>query len=121
MVLLVLVKDASQRAMFLHELFLAVGELPSLEIMHDVKVLRRFVLEVKLVNDLVVGLRVIDDIAPVVVVGENILGWIDEHFYLVAHLDFETNQRHIELVVEDHADFLKFESFKLLVFKWHSI
>ena len=56
--------------------------------MHDVKVLRRFVLEVKLVNDLVVGLRVIDDIAPVVVVGENILGWIDEHFYLVAHLDF---------------------------------
>ena len=88
MLRLILVKDASQRAVLLHELFLTVGELTTLEIVHDVEVLGGLVLEVKLINDLVVGLRVVDDVAPVIIVGEHILGRIDENFNLVAHLNF---------------------------------
>ena len=121
MLILILVEDTSQRVMFLHILFLAVSELTTLEIVHDVEVLCGFVLEVKFVNGLVVGLRVENDVAPVIVVSEYILCRIDEHFDLISHFDFETNQRHIELVVENHADFLEFESFKLLVLEWHPI
>ena len=33
----------------------------------------------------------VDDVAPMIIVSEDILGWVDENFDLVADLDFKTN------------------------------
>ena len=54
--LLVLVKNPSQGAVFLHELLLAIGELTSLQVVHDIEVLGRLVLQVEVVDDLIVRL-----------------------------------------------------------------
>ena len=121
MLLLVLVEDSRQRTVLLHELFLTVSELTPFEVVHDVEVLRAFVLQIELVDDLIVWLGVVDDVPPVVVVGEDVLGRIDKHFDLVAHFDLEAYERHVELVVEDHAHFFELEAFEFLALERHAV
>ena len=89
--LLVLVENPSQGAVFLHELLLAISELTSLQVVHDVEVLGGLVLQVEVVDDLIVRLRMVDDVAPMIIVSEDILSWVDKNFDLVADLDFKTN------------------------------
>lgn len=63
----------------------------------------------------------IDHVAPVIVVCKDVFCWINENFDLVSHLNFEANECHVQLVVEDHADLFELKSLELFVLKRHPI
>ena len=119
--LLVLLENAGQGVVLLQEVFLAVREFSPFQVIHDIEVLSRVVVQVHIIDYVVIRLYMVDDIAPVVVVGEDILGRVDEDFLLVANLDLEGNQCHVQFVVEDHADLFKFQANELVAFKRNTI
>jgi len=56
-----------------------------------------------------------------VIVGEDVLCWVDEHFRLVAHFDLQADESHVQLVVQDHAHLFELEPLELLMLKGHSV
>ena len=119
--LLIFFEYAGKSAMFLQKFFLRVREFAPLQVVHDVEVFGRVVLQIHFVNGAIIWLGVVDDVPPMIIVCEHIFCWIHKYFNLVAHFDLQTDQRHIQLVVEDHAHLLELQTNENLVFKGDAI
>ena len=107
--------------MLLQKLFLRIREFTPFQIVHDVEVFGGVVLEVHLVDEEIVWLRVIDDVSPVVIVCKHIFCRIHKHFNLVPHFYLQTDQRHVQFVIQDHADLFKLQTDKDLILERNSI
>ena len=56
-----------------------------------------------------------------VIVGEDVLRWVDKHLCLVAYFDLQTDKSHVQLVVQDHAHLFELETLELFMLKGHSV
>ena len=65
-------------------------------------------LQIKIIYYRKVWLLMVNDVAPVVVIREYVLGRVNEDFDLVSNFDFKANESHTEFIVQYHAHFFKF-------------
>ena len=107
--------------MLLGNLFLVVGVFGFLNVVDDEEVLGIVLLQVHFINGEVVRVLVMDHIAPVILITEHVVVGVHKDFDLVAYLDLESNQCHVQLMVHDHADFFELQTFKFSPLEWNSV
>jgi hypothetical protein len=105
----------------LEHFFLVGGCFAFIDVVHDKEVFRRLLLQIDRVQLSIVWFRVVDNVAPVIGLTKNVFRRIYKHFYLVSHLDLESNERNVHLVVKNHDHVFVFVAFVLRTPKRHTV
>lgn len=86
-----------------------------------VVVLRTALAQVHSVDLVELRLLMMDDVAVVVFLIEDVISWVNEDFHLVSDLDFKPDKSQASLEVKNHGDIFELQAFELIILENHSV